>query len=425
MAKILIYKDVVPNGEYDIFNKIDYIKYRRENIKCYNVGNRAWLQGIIVALQDGNNELVLLTPSMTIDYINSEFDYIVLPMANIFHRRYIHDMERLAKIFFQIKVPTFVIACGVQAKSYDYLEELINSIKEPATLFIKSIYSTGGEFALRGYFTKEFFDKLGFRSAVVTGCPSLYQLGDQLRIEKQLNPSNIKSVYNGKLDLIGDKLLCDSNSVYIDQDEYYEIIYAINSAKQESKRDFIKNIIKKYGYTIVQLAMEKRALLFLDIPTWRKYLMKNHFNFSYGTRIHGTIISILSGVPSLINICDSRTREMAEFYAIPMCTVKGDRKTVEELYDLMDYKEFNECFFERYHQFEKFLVDNGLVKKIGSNNVFFNSEIDSNYVKWMFGLLEPYRSDFETNRNKYFAYYKRQDKITKIKQNLKEMLKRN
>lgn len=53
MAKILIYKDVVPNYEYDIFNLIDYKKFRSEidNLSCYNVGNRAWLQGIIVALR--------------------------------------------------------------------------------------------------------------------------------------------------------------------------------------------------------------------------------------------------------------------------------------------------------------------------------------------------------------------------------------
>ena len=158
MAKILIYKDVVPNGEYDIFRTIDYQKFRDEvgESACYNVGNRAWLQGIIVALEDGKNELVFLTKEMTPSQINAEFDFIVLPMANIFQRRYIADMERLTKIFSQIKVPTYVIACGAQADSFDQLEELVESVKEPASRFIRSIYETGGEFALRGFFTKDF-----------------------------------------------------------------------------------------------------------------------------------------------------------------------------------------------------------------------------------------------------------------------------
>ena len=44
----------------------------------------------------------------------------------------------------QIKIPVFVIACGVQAKSYDEIDELVNSTKEPAIEFIKSVYNTEG-----------------------------------------------------------------------------------------------------------------------------------------------------------------------------------------------------------------------------------------------------------------------------------------
>ena len=165
MAKILIYKEVVPNGEYDIFRTIDYKKFRNEvdEASCYNVGNRAWLQGIIVALNDGYNELVFLRKDMTADYINSEFDYVVLPMANIFQTRYILAMSNLTEFFSRIAIPTYVISCGAQAPSFDGLKELIESVKQPASEFIKTIYATGGEFALRGFFTKEFFNCFCFR----------------------------------------------------------------------------------------------------------------------------------------------------------------------------------------------------------------------------------------------------------------------
>lgn len=62
--------------------------------------------------------------------------------------------------FLRFKIPVYVIACGVQAGSYDELESLCDSIREPATRFISTIYRTGGEFALRGYFTKEFLTDL-------------------------------------------------------------------------------------------------------------------------------------------------------------------------------------------------------------------------------------------------------------------------
>lgn len=140
-----------------------------------------------------------MSKEMTPAYINAEFDYIVLPMANVFYIQCVPALKRLAEIFQKITVPTYVIACRVQADSFDHLDELIESIKEPASNFIKSIYATGGEFALRGYFTKEFFDRLGFRSAVVTGCPFMYQMGRQLRIEKHLE-KGIKSVQRDETD---------------------------------------------------------------------------------------------------------------------------------------------------------------------------------------------------------------------------------
>lgn len=406
MSKILIYKDVVPNGEYDIFRTIDYKRFREEvgERSCYNVGNRAWLQGILVALDDGKNELVFLTKDMTPEEINGAFDFIVLPMANIFQTRYIGDMERLTQVFSKIKVPTYVIACGAQADSFDQLDQLVEAVKEPASRFIKAIYETGGEFALRGFFTKEFFDRLGFHSAVVTGCPSMYQLGSQLKIEKA-ERGPIKAAYNGSLQILGKELLDDGRSVYVDQDEFYGLLFALgNDDGKMGNEGYVRSLVKKYGYQMVKLAMERRAMLFLDVPVWRKYLMENQFNFSYGTRIHGNIVSILSGIPSLICACDSRTREMAEFYSIPMIQPSKKQRTLEELYELTDYKKFNAEYPKNYQAFERFLVDSGLVTKIGAKNPFFTEQVSLAYVDWVQALLDPYRSIFEKHTHGLSLY---------------------
>ena len=407
MAKILIYKEVVPNGEYDIFRTIDYKKFRNEvdEASCYNVGNRAWLQGIIVALNDGYNELVFLRKDMTADYINSEFDYVVLPMANIFQTRYILAMSNLTEFFSRIAIPTYVISCGAQAPSFDGLKELIESVKQPASEFIKTIYATGGEFALRGFFTKEFFSQLGFNSAVVTGCPSMYQFGSQLKIEKKPSADLIRPVYNGNLDILGKELLQSRDAVYLDQDQYYGLIFALNAPEDPMNADkYIKYLVKEYGFDIVKLAMERRAVLFLDISVWMHYLTEKGFNFSYGTRIHGNIVSILSGIPALICACDSRTREMAEFFSIPMIEPAGANKTLEELYNLTDYNKFNSRFQSNYQRFEEFLIKCGLVKRIGVNNIFHTEDTSLVYVNWMQTLLEPYRAAFEKNKNRLRGY---------------------
>ena len=403
----MIYKNVIPNGEYDIYRTIDYKKFRKEvnERACYNVGNRAWLQGILVALDNGENDLAFLTRNMTPSYINASFDFVVLPMANIFQTRYIADMERLAAFFSKITVPTYVIACGAQADSFDHLMELVESVKKPAFNFIRSIYRTGGEFALRGYFTKEFFEKLGFRSAVVTGCPSIYQAGEWLKIEKNIGQNPIKPIYNGDIRIFGRKLLKNKKAVYFDQDEFYGLLFALGADENGmNKNTYIRVLIKKYGYKMVELAMERRALLFLDIPIWQKYLIENHFNFSFGTRIHGNIVSILSRIPALLCVCDSRTREMAEFYDIPAIQPSKKRRSLEELYELADYKKFNAGYPQHYRQFEDFLVKSGLVTKLGVQNDLFNKNISLQYVDWLQTLLEPYRSTFERHKYDFFLY---------------------
>ena len=425
MSKILIYKNVIPNGEYDIFNMIDFRKVS-DTVKtsydysCPNIGNRAWLQGIIVALNDGNNYIELLDPNMTSDYINANFDYVVLPMANIFYSGYISALNYLADVFEKIKIPTYVIACGVQASSYSRLNDVIEAIKEPATRFIRSIYATGGEFALRGYFTKEFFDKLGFKSAVVTGCPSLYQLGEGLKILKDNDIKSIKPVLNGKMSIVEKYLSEEPSAIYIDQCDFFNLVFAVrDDNKYNSDKKYIKSLIKQYGFDLVKYAMDFKILFFTDISLWRNYLIDNEFNFSFGTRIHGNIISILSGIPALMCACDSRTREMAEFFSISIIKPSEKKYPLEDLYDMTDYTSFNNKFKENYYRFEEFLISAGLVKQIGKYNMFFKQKTDSDYLSFVKSLLEPYRAEFITMEKGLYLL----DQGNKLKAILKRILK--
>ena len=174
---------IAPSSEYDIFEKTDFSKLSAlipeiyGNI-CPNLGNRLWFQGIVSVISTSENTVEFAKFDFDIDEINANYDLIVAPMANIFAEYCYETLNRIAEIYEQIKIPVYVIACGAQANSYDDLKRLCDIIREPATRFIKAIHNTGGEFALRGYFTKELFNMLGFSDiGVVTGCPSLFQMG--------------------------------------------------------------------------------------------------------------------------------------------------------------------------------------------------------------------------------------------------------
>lgn len=382
--RILIDTEIEPSGEYDIFNKTDnnlwlQIVKSQYNGYCFNTGNKLWFQGIISEVDTDENELTYYRAEMSHDYINNNFDMILAPMANIFSVEFYSLMDRVADSFEKYKIPIYVVACGVQAKNYDSLDDLISEIRIPAVRLIKAVYKSGGEFALRGYFTKEFFDRLGFSSAVVTGCPSLYQLGEELPaiILKNIytSPKTFKLALNGNLkDYAGEVMQKYKNSVFFDQGHYFSLLNDPCSLpeKYDIKTLFIfyKRI---YGEEVL---LEDRVKLFPDMDDWYNFLRFEKFTFSFGERIHGNIMALLAGVPAMVYAQDSRTMEMAEFFDIPIYKKKELPSNFEEVYTKLDYGKFAKNFAKKFDNYEQFLIDHRIVKKINKNNHFFdNNEV--------------------------------------------------
>lgn len=380
MSRVLIWKRVYPGSEYDIFHTTDYDglydrTMREWNGVSQNWGNKLWFQGIYSAVDTGENTYGFLPAEIDPERINSEYDFILLPMANIFFTGYVGAIRKLAETFEKIRIPIYVVACGVQADSYDALQNVIDAIGDDARRFIRSIYQTGGEFALRGHFTKEFFERLGFPSAVVTGCPSLYQFGPDFRVDQvPVDPAAIRPVFNGRARAFAELMAAFPESVFIDQDEFLAPLFRkdyLNHPNLGFQMDFLN----QYGAEAAQYLAEDRIRMIADMNDWWNYLQNEGFNYAFGTRIHGTIMSLLSGIPATIITCDSRTREMAEFFDIPHCPAPANHRfsaaELLEQHQQMDYTAFNAGFPERFRNYEKFLTDHGIVSHANTENRFF------------------------------------------------------
>lgn len=374
-----------------IWDKIDYgslfDRLHQENIiDCPNLGNQVWLQGLVSEVTCENVTYAFLEKDTTVEEINNNYDVVIFPTANIFYKDHIKLLEELAERFSKIRIPIYVISCGAQADSYDDLDNLCSSIREPATKFIRAVYNSGGEFALRGYFTKEFFDKLGFKSAEVTGCPSLYQMGRNIHIDKpDVSPNNLKPVINGHFNFLNmdfyRRIFSEyPSAIYMDQDYFGRKLY-------DSDFDGFDNVdfkwflgqIRHGKYQELQLLAQDRVRLFSDMANWREYLIREKYNFSFGGRIHGNILSILSGIPAVVYGCDSRTREMAEFYDIPTVTPEQlkSKKSLYDIYSELDYTKFNDSFGEKYDGFQDFFIRHDILPKLNDKNIFFTKEYDN------------------------------------------------
>lgn len=416
--RIFVYKNITKNSEYNIYeghtsNEVISLVNNHYHL-CPNFGNKVWFQGVMSAIYNSNTEFGFLSKDTTPDFINENFNMVLLPMANIFNENYLHYIKELSEFFSKIKIPTIVLSCGAQACSYDDLSNLINAIGKESKQFISYIYNHGGAFGVRGEFTKLFFEKLGFSDVTVTGCPSIYQNGNSLSLSNEKNTlHSFKYIVNGSVNSFSE-LFENKNSVYIDQYSMYKLLFEhIDSFDISSQ---IKQLIRQYNYLTLRLASENRIQLFANPNDWRKYIIDNNFSFSIGSRIHGSVMSILSGIPAAMCPIDSRTQEMAEFYKIPIVErSKLNSKSVYDIYCNLDYSEFNKQYKVNYDRYCQFLIKTGLTDVVNQNNIFFDS--DKEYIISEYpneDLLAKIKKELSKNSKKYIRYEKNLNMIRKI-----------
>ena len=132
---------------------------------------------------------------------------------------------------------------------------------------------------------------------------------------------------------------------------------------------------RAHGIAQADLLANDRIKMIIDMNEWFNYIRSHSFNYSFGTKVHGSIMPILAGIPATMIATDSRTREIAEFFGIPMQLAKpGHRYSKEELleaYEEADYSEFNSRFKGLYERFETFLKEHDIVDSINTSNRFF------------------------------------------------------
>lgn len=389
MNKILIHIPIVQSGEYDIFAPTDYTRLNElvhsvYGNCCPNLGNRLWFQGLISEISIPENTIDFWNDDLTADEINERYDMVIAPMANIFAPAFVPLMERAAAHFSGLRIPVYVIACGVQADGTNGLEDLIENIREPAEKLIRAVYETGGEFALRGYVTKEFFDRLGFRSAVVTGCPSLYQMGRNSTLEccnRKVERQDFYPAINGKLDQWKAVLKKYRKSAFFDQEIFFPVLHDPYFFENTTGKKAVRKLVHQYGLEQTELLTGGRVKLIADMGAWYHDLRQNGYTVSVGSRIHGSIMPILAGIPAVLMAQDARTSEIASFMGIPQISDIEMEQDID-LYDIYlnaDYSEYNKNFSRHFDEFEAFLKQHGIVSEINTNNRFLGHWKGSTY----------------------------------------------
>ena len=93
-----------------------------------------------------------------------------------------------------------------------------------------------------------------------------------------------------------------------------------------------------------------------------------------GFRLHGNLMALSNGVPSVYFIYDSRTAEFADTFKIPNYNVYSDKAfELEDYWDQSLFDRYNRAWFHNYRAMSEFLSENGISHKMRSNSVWLRN----------------------------------------------------
>lgn len=306
-----------------------------------------------------NTDLFRVKPHLQeyFDEINSKYDCVVFSPANILAEYAKGRGLVIGKnVFEALKIPVYAIGLGTQS-SKEYSFEFLKVIQDEARGYIDGILSTGGKIGLRGNFTAECLEKIGFTSNdfTVIGCPSLYMRGGVMQItQKKVNKDDFRPALNGF------RVWNDANSfkwfekylhsIFVDQEEFYRLLYLPEQLTWKEYQ-YLSDEKQKW----ISLYLQRRIQLYGTVSDWINDLKDRGINFSCGCRVHGNIVPILAGIPAYIDLFDSRVKELAEFFDIPGSFIEGETPDPYEIYLKTDYSKFNRNFAAKFDNFKKFM----------------------------------------------------------------------
>lgn len=287
------------------------------------------------------------------------------------------DYHVSAQAFCDISVPAVLIGLGAQStplrvqvpQVYAGTVDWVRQIAEHAPTPRPNI-------AVRGSFTRYVLDRHGLADhAEVIGCPSLFlnpcrALGT--RIAAKFRPPERIAVAAGhhgwrhlrRLEASLTDLVTDPGG-YVVQSPQALVRLASGEAERIGKenlaacRDYVRP-----GLPVAEFVgwMRRHARVFYDVPSWLAHYRQ--FDFVVGTRIHGTILGLQAGVPSLCIVHDMRMLEVCQTLKVPHVRAADFAEGIsrEELVRCFDFDahDFDRNRRQLCARYVAFLKGNGL-----------------------------------------------------------------
>jgi hypothetical protein len=310
------------------------------------------------------------------EWFMENFDVLILPMANMISASW--AIPDLIDVLKKYPIPINLLSVGVQANTKEDLKNM--KLSDDAVAILNLAKERSKSIGVRGDITAEYLSSLGY-SVDVIGCPSVFStpLSKLHDCPREFNKIATHSTSDGTWEE-GLKNLFEFSrkyaQAYLAQSELQMLVdrYNIDDATlkewiyEESRLEAAKNRLYEYQYysrteedaTLLREWMKKSLIFFADTEEWKLYL--SGFDLVVGARFHGTIMSILSGAPSLLLTTDLRTQELAEYHRIPHTPISTMtlNTTPEDLRQYVNFDPYWNFKNTAHMRYLDFLRKNGL-----------------------------------------------------------------
>lgn len=312
--------------------------------------------------------------------VNEKCSHIIIPAANFLWKSF--DFGYMGDFLERCTIPITMVGLGAQTNDRSRISEI-----HPNTLrMVKLISERSPSIGVRGYYTAEVLAANGILNTEVLGCPSLYTKLAPPSATLKWQPEQINALsVNFSRRVAGhafekDRLQAIENSLlkiavanqltFVAQDELEELSLS-NEAVDENSIQAIKKYFSTLPGDDVVKYFKDHTQYFCNVDDWSSYI-KNKSG-SIGSRLHGNLIALINGVPSLTIAHDSRTLEMCALTGVPHVHIKDIEADIDIGNYLMDrlssadFLSFNKNMSALFKRYDKFLRDHQLTNKLCAN----------------------------------------------------------
>jgi polysaccharide pyruvyl transferase WcaK-like protein len=273
-----------------------------------------------------------------------------------------------------------IYGLGAQAKvgvsAPEYSKTIPSSVVERVKAVAKKVHSIG----VRDLFTQEVLNGIGVENVIAIGCSSIFmnndpklgqlvsgkcesllvQQNEKLRVTLNEFTHNAKSRALTRRDLNANiRFLKSRFCHYLLQGRHSISCYFGESDKVDSLiSDYLEEVDTEFFYDVLR----NRSVLFTDIPNWLSYYKSR--DLVVGTRIHGAILALQAGTPTVLITHDSRTIGLSKVLCIPAITAEEFSQTEYTNKELLQIckdqlEGFDENRLELASKWKNLIVNNG------------------------------------------------------------------